>query len=313
MRAILHLLLAALAVLAAGDSAAGERGGFDPSTLKPFTSGEAYEGRETGLYPGGKNEIPEAHRKAGEALAATIQPLDEAGKPDAANGRILALVAGHSNCKQYFTALGRHLESKQAELHPRFELLNGAVSGNQLPQLMNEQGRVWTLLNNQVKRPGYSPLQVQVLFLHTTYHGANNKGNQPAGPFPGEMQKMQSDLATVLGRCAATYPNLKLCYLTCDGFRHFTGQEPHVWREAFAFKWLIESQLKGDPAAAFAGPGRKLPWLQWGPYIWDNTWDRSYFADGVHPSPKALAIFVEKYWAFLSADPVTKAWLFKKP
>jgi hypothetical protein len=90
--------------------------------------------------------------------------------------------------------------------------------------------------------------------------------------------------------------------------------EPHVWREAFAFKWLIESQINGDPGTAFEDkPDQKrtLPWLCWGPYVWDNTWDRSYFRDGVHPTQATCQIFVEKYWKHLKADPVAQPWLFK--
>ena len=35
------------------------------------------------------------------------------------------------------------------------------------------QGPVWDQARKQLSRPGYSPRQVQVLFLHTTYHGAD--------------------------------------------------------------------------------------------------------------------------------------------
>ena len=56
---------------------------FDPAGLRRFTEGAMYLGRhETGLYPGGKNEIPEAHRKAGQPIAAKIRPLDVHGVAD---------------------------------------------------------------------------------------------------------------------------------------------------------------------------------------------------------------------------------------
>jgi hypothetical protein len=285
---------------------------FDPATLKRFTDGVPYLGKfETGLYPGSKNEIPETHRKAGERIAATIRPLDGAGKPDDKDGRVLALVFGHSNCKMYFTALQRHLAAQKDKLHPRFELLNAAVGGNQLPEISRLQGPVWDLAQKLTTQPGYSPQQVQVLFFHTTYHGAGNKGKTPPRPFPETMQQMQRDLAKVLERCLVVYPNLKIAYLTCDGFRHFTGFEPHVWQEAFGFKWLIESQIKQEPGTAFEGDKRKIPWVQWGPYIWDNSWDRSYFTDGVHPAAKAQDIFVKSYGDFLRADPVARPWLWK--
>jgi hypothetical protein len=124
------------------------------------------------------------------------------------------------------------------------------------------------------------------------------------------MQNMQRDLDKVLAYCIKRFPNSKIAYLTCDGFRHFTGFEPHVYQEAFALKWLIESQLRGNAPARPEGSLRHLPWLTWEPYIWDNTWDRSYFTDGVHPVPKALEIFVNNYWQHLSDDSVAKPWLF---
>jgi outer membrane protein assembly factor BamB len=284
---------------------------FDPATLQRFTEGRKYRDEfETGLYPGGKNEMPQAHRQAGERIAATIRPLDVAGAVDEQNGRILALVLGHSNCSMYFGALQRYLAQQRDRLHPRFELMNAAVGGQQLPEIVALRGGVWDRAQSLLdSRPGYSRQQVQVLFLHTTYHGASNGRRLPPRPFPEVMQNMQRDLDKVLAYCVERFPNLKIAYLTCDGFRHFTGFEPHVYQEAFALKWLIESQLRGEASTRFEGPERRLPWLTWGPYIWDHTWDRSYFTDGVHPAPKALEIFVDKYWQHLARDTVARPWL----
>lgn len=287
-------------------------GNFDPSTLRPFTNSPPYLGKfETGLYPGGKNEVPAAHRAAGLKIAAQIRPLDADGRPEDAEGKIIGLVFGHSNCKMYFTAFGNYLKGRASELHPRFELLNAAIGGNQLPEISRLQGSVWGLAGNLLSKPGYSPKQVQVLFLHTTYHGANNKGRLEPRPFPEAMEQMTRDLDKVLAHAVTLFPNLRTAYLTADGFRHFTGFEPHVWREAFAFKWLIEGQIKGADGTGFEGERRRLPWLCWGPYIWDNSWGREYFTDGVHPAKRSLEIFVEKYDRHLRDDPVAKNWLFR--
>jgi len=290
-----------------------EAGPFDPTTFKPFIAGTEYQGFETGLYPGAKNEMPDAHRKAGEKVAAQIRPLDSEGRPDERNGKILALVLGHSNCSMYFRALQSHLESAKVVLHPRFELINAAVGGQQLPEISRLSGGVWANADRLLgQRLGCSAKQVQVLFLHTTYHGAGNRGKRPPRPFPETMRQMQRDLVKVLKHCLEVYPNLKIAYLTCDGFRHFTGFEPHVYQEAFAMKWLIESQIKHEKGTEFEGAERQLPWLEWGPYIWDNTWDRSYFTDGVHPARKAQQIFVDKYWDHLRRDSVTRIWLLRR-
>ncbi len=275
-----------------------------------------YLGRyETGLYPGGNSAMPEAHRKAGEQVAAGIKPLDAGGRANEKEGRIVGLVLGHSNCSMYFGALQRHLQAQRRLLHPRFELVNAAVGGQQLPQIVTFQGGVWDRARSLLEdRPGHSRQQVQVLFLHTTYHGAGNPRRDPPRPFPAEMRKMERDLEKVLAHCVERFPNLRIAYLTCDGFRHYTNFEPHVYQEAFAFKWLIEKQIKGVEGTAFEdrdGKPRALPWLQWGPYIWDNTWDTSYFVDGTHPTPKAKEIFVNRYWAMLAKDPVAAFWLWK--
>jgi hypothetical protein len=254
--------------------------------------------------------MPAAHRQAGEKIAATIQPLNAEGAPDAANGRIVGLVLGHSNCAAYFRGFNRMLKSKESELHPRFALVNAAVGGQQLPEISRLEGPVWQHAAKLLSEPGYSPKQVQVLFLHTTYHSASNRRLIPA-QFPQRMEMMQRDLQKVLAHCAKVFPNLKIAILTNDGFRHFSGFEPHVWQEAFGFKWMIESQIKNTPGTEYSGPNRQLPWLCWGPYIWDNQWDRSYFTDGVHPQPKAEAIFAEKYWGFLSTSSVSKPWFLE--
>lgn len=284
---------------------------FDPSSLKPFTAIHKYLNQhQTGLYPDGKNEMPEAHRRAGEQMASEIKPLDISGKPNAEGGRIVALAMGHSNCREYFKAFADHLQKNKAELNAKFELVSAAVDGNQLQQIRNFRGDVWRKANELMSRPGYSSNQVQILFLHTTYHGAANQAKAAPDDFPAKMKRMQEDLAAVLQHCAEVYPHLKIAYVTCDGFRHFTRFEPHVWREAFAFKWLIEDQIRGANELAFKGENRKVPWLEWGPYIWDNAWDRSCFTDGVHPAQKAKDIFVEKYWTHLKGDSVAKGWLF---
>lgn len=281
----------------------------DTADLKPFTSGEPYLGKfETGLYPGGKNALPDAHRKAGERMAAMIRPLDANGLPDDKEGRILGLVLGHSNCSQYFDGLLRHLEGKKESLHPRLELLNAAQSGQVLQSMVTLRGGVWNSAKELMSRPGYSANQVQVLFVHPTYHRANKERSDVTGEYPQKLKQMQADLAKILEHAVTLFPNLRIAYLTADGYRGFAGLEPYVWMEAFGIKWLIESQIRQENGTAFEGAGRRLPWLQWGPYFWDSTWGRDYFSDGVHPAAKAREIFSKRYWELLASDPIAKPW-----
>ncbi|MBI3832177.1 MAG: carbon-nitrogen family hydrolase [Planctomycetes bacterium] len=293
-------------------SATTNESGFDVSTLRRFTDGAPYLGEfETGLYPGASNRIPEAHQAAGIRIAASLRPLDKDGRSDPESGKIAALVLGHSNCNQYFNAVGRILDEKRSELNNAFVLLNAAIGGQQLPQIVELKGKVWDRTNDLLAQQNLATSQIQALFLHTTWVGASNRDKQPPGAFPAEMQTMQRAMVTVLAHCVKLFPNLKLAYLTCDGLRHYTNFEPHVWREAFALKWLIASQIRGEKGTAFEGPERVLPWLQWGPYHWDNHWDETYFTDGVHPAPHAERIFASKYFKFLKNDPVARGWLVR--
>src|SRR5216117_2404417 len=57
-----------------------------------------YHGVQGGLYAGGSNHRPDAHNAAGVAIANAISPLDTLGNPDPANGRIVLVSIGMSNC-----------------------------------------------------------------------------------------------------------------------------------------------------------------------------------------------------------------------
>lgn len=88
---------------------------------------------------------------------------------------------------------------------------------------------------------------------------------------------------TLLQRIQDSMANVKQVFLT--GF-HYTGYthpshelyealaEPKAYWGNLAIKVLIERQIAGDPALAFEGPDKKVPWISWGPYWW---------ADGTNP------------------------------
>lgn len=290
---------------------------FDPRSLPLFTEGKVYLGEhETGLYPGAESGIPPAHLESGLRVARSIQPLDREGRPDPRDGRIVAVVKGHSNATLYFTALQALFAERSGELNDRFVFVVGSVAGQQLPEILRLEGPVWEKSARGIRRAGCTPAQVQALFLHTTASGPGNRTGRgpPPPPFPESMRRMERDVAAVLAHSLEVYPNLRVAYLTTDGSRHFTGMEPHVWREAFAIKWLIQSQIEGKPGTAFEdGPGgpRRLPWLCWGPYIWDGSWDAARFRDGVHPTPETCRQVAEAYWRHLRTDPVARGWLHR--
>jgi hypothetical protein len=83
-----------------GAAEAKEKTGFKP--LTEMSAEDRYKGQDGGLYGGGSNTPPDAHRQAALAAAARIQPLDADGKP-AADGRIVLVSISMSNATQEFS------------------------------------------------------------------------------------------------------------------------------------------------------------------------------------------------------------------
>jgi hypothetical protein len=72
--------------------------------------------------------------------------------------------------------------------------MNAAVGGQQLPEIVALRGGVWDGARAlRDGRSGRFKQPVQVLFRHTTYHGASNGRRLPPGPFPEVMQNMRDD------------------------------------------------------------------------------------------------------------------------
>jgi hypothetical protein len=94
--------------------------------------------------------------------------------------------------------------------------------------------------------------------------------------------------------------------------------EPYAYESAFAARWLIQRQVKGDAELAET----KSPLLLWGPYLWaDGTkgrkldslvWERSDFgSDGVHPGEIGREKVSKLLLNFLTNDPLAKSWFAK--
>src|SRR5687768_16798625 len=117
----LALFVASLAVGAEGGKPADDKSAANLKDVLPLTEAGTYEkdGKkfERGLYPDGKNEIPQAHLDAGVLIAKTIAPID---------GEIVASSIGHSNPRAYFTKFEFLLRTqiKEGKLNPKFVLKN---------------------------------------------------------------------------------------------------------------------------------------------------------------------------------------------
>jgi lysophospholipase L1-like esterase len=299
---------------------------IDSSRLKPLAelgTGE-YQGFKGGLYPESKNERPAAHEAAGLALARAVKPLDAQGQPSP-QGKIVLLSVGMSNTMQVSQGFQKALAGA-ADVNPALLFVNGAVGGMTASAIQNpdDNGRgakYWREVDERLKKAGATREQVQAVWIKEADAG-------PTEGFPGYAQKLQGELAKIVQLLPARFPNLKLVYLSGRTYGGYAktklNPEPYAYESGFSVKWLIEQQIKGDPALNFdpkKGPVR-APWLSWGPYLWANgptpradgfTYEESdYGLDGTHPSRAGVEKIARLMLQFFKSDTTTRPWFERK-
>jgi hypothetical protein len=283
-----------------------------------------YKGEDGGLYGGGRNTPPADHVKAAQAEAARIQPLDAQGHPSP-DGKVALVSIGMSNTSQEFTRF-KEIADADPEKSPRLVIVNGAQGGQDAPAWVNPgtpgPGRpdVWGVLETRLKEAGVAPAQVEVIWLKQAVI-------QPSlyGPFPDHARKLQEDVLPTLNRLKARYPNLRIAYLSSRIYAGYASTalnpEPYAYESAFAVRWLIQAQIKGDPKLNCL-PERgevKAPLLLWGPYLWGDgvrprkadglLWKREDLGpDGTHPSDSGRQKVAELLLTFFKTDATARPW-----
>jgi len=299
--------------------------------LVPLTELEKgdYKGESGGLYGNGQNTPLADHLKAAQAEAAKVQPLDAEGKP-AADGKIALVSIGMSNTSQEFARF-KEVADADPEKSPRVVVVNGAQGGQDAAAWANPeplaQGRpdVWGVLETRLKEAGVAPAQVQVIWLKQALI-------QPArlGQFPDHARKIEEDVIPALNRLKARYPNLRIAYLSSRIYAGYAttalNPEPYAYEGAFAVRWLIQAQIKGDPRLNYL-PERgevKAPLLLWGPYLWGDgvkprkadglVWKREDLGpDGTHPSDSGRQKVADLLLTFFKTDATARPWFVGKP
>jgi uncharacterized protein (TIGR03437 family) len=307
------LLFAGSGVSAAADCSRTSTG------LVPLTELGAglYKGMQGGLYPGGINTRPAAHEAAGLRLAALVVPRDTFGTPSA-GGKIVLLSIGMSNTTQEFQAF-MPLANADPEKNSRVVVVDGAQGGKAANVIVNPNDSYWPYVDQQIANAGVTAAQVQAVWL-------KQADISPTKPFPDDAKQLQGESKTIIQILHTKFPNLVLVYLssrTYGGYATSTlNPEPYAYQGAFAFKWLIEQQINGDPDLSYdAG---KAPWLAWGPYLWaDGTrlrpdglsyaCDDFVSSDGTHPSASGRTKVAVLLLNFLKTDPTSRPWFVAPP
>ena len=273
----------------------------DWSALVPITDMTAsYKGEDGGLYGGGKNELPDAHRAAYLKEAAGIVPRDAKGDP-AGDGKIGFITIGFSN-PSIESADFIRVANDDPQKAANVVLVNGCIGGRSavmwawdgadiLPKAEQErldramdvvhmpkgnrkpanmEKDTWPTLAKRIEEAGLSPKQVQVCWLK--HVEANPK---PFGEFPAHAKALQDDITAILQIARHHYPNLRVVYLSSRTFGGWSGREsgspePYAYESGFGTRWVVQSQMKGDAPLNF-DPARgevKAPLVLWGPYLW---------------------------------------------
>jgi hypothetical protein len=211
----------------------------------------------------------------------------------------------------------KRLADRDGGKNPKLTIVDGAVGGMTAARIANPKADYWTTVDQRLKAAGASREQVQIAWI-------KEADAQPTQGFPSYARTLQSELKQIVQLMHERFPNLKLVYLSSRTYGGYAttrlNPEPYAYESGFSVKWLIEEQLKGDPALNF-DPKKgevKAPWLSWGPYLWANgttkradgfSYDESDFGgDGTHPSESGRRKVADLLLQFFKSDSTAKRW-----
>lgn len=284
--------------------------------LTQMTADDRYEGEDGGLYGGGRNEPPEAHRQAAEAALAAIVPRDKAGQPSE-NGRIVFVSISMSNATQEFSRFKR-IADADPDKSPQLTIVDCAQGGQAMAEWVAPDAPPWQEAERRIAAAGVTDEQVQVAWIKLA-----NKG--PHGSLQEHGRKLQQDTLAVIHNARQRFPHLKIAYLSSRIYGGYAtsplNPEPYAYESAFAARWLIQDQIAGHDELNYdATKGEvRAPILLWGPYLWaDGTTPREsdglvytredLAQDGTHPSEQGRDKVARLMLEFYKSDPLAKQW-----
>lgn len=294
-----------------------EKTGLVP--LSDMSAEDRYKGQDGGLYGEGENTPPDKHRAAAKAMLDRIQPLDPDGKPSA-DGRIVLVSISMSNATQEFSTFKR-IADADPDKSSKLTIVDCAQGGQAMAEWVSPRAEPWAVAERRIANANVTPEQVQVAWIKLA-----NKG--PRGDLQEHGKKLQRDTVAVIQNAKAKFPNLRIAYLASRIYGGYANgnlnPEPYAYESAFAVRWLIQDQMKGDAALNFDSDRGdvKAPLLLWGAYLWaDGTdgrkgdelvWKREDLAgDGTHPSRSGQDKVAKLLLEFFKTDPLAASWFRK--
>jgi hypothetical protein len=300
----------------------------DSTGLIPLTElgNGTYKGEDGGLYGGGSNEPPAEHRAAALRELEQIRPLDADGKP-AADGKIGFISIGMSNTTMEFSTFKRKADLDPLKA-PAVAVVDCAQGGRAasiwaIDAEANRGPSPWPVVDARLKEARVSPAQVQVAWIKHAQGQPHTLAQFPAMP---HAQFLANNTILTLERLRQRFPNLRVAYLSSRIYAGYatalTNPEPLAYEGAFAVRWVIQAQIKGDPLLNYdpaRGPVR-APLVLWGPYLWADgvkprqgdhlVWLKVDLTpnDGTHPSRSGRDKVADLLLDFLHKNPLASSW-----
>lgn len=295
-----------------------------------------YKGEDGGLYGGGSNEPPAAHRAAVEKQLKLIQPRNAEGKPDP-SGKIVLLSVGMSNTTMEYQAFKRKADA-DPQKSPQVVIVDGAQGGRVasvwalgaegIPQGINRanvrNADPWPVVDQRLQDAGVSPQQVQVAWIKHAQAGPAQQGE-----FPKHAEILAENTLLTLEKLHQRFPNLRVAYLSSRIYAGYAttalNPEPYAYEGAFAVRWLIQKQIQGDPRLNF-DPDKgtvQSPAVLWGPYLWTDgvkprqtdrlVWleDDVVPTDRTHPSDSGREKVADLLLDFVHNNALARCWYLK--
>ncbi|MCB1063313.1 MAG: hypothetical protein KDN20_10385 [Verrucomicrobiae bacterium] len=286
--------------------------------LTEMSAADVYKGEDGGLYGQGRNDPDARHQMIIDNALTKIVPRDPDGE-SSHSGKVVMISVGMSNTSREF---GPFIQAANADRRKSPELvIVNCAQGSRAALQWVEMEDVWQGLKTNLTRNQVTTNQVQVAWVKLTEMAPSKYG-----AFPKHAEFFKGNLIKIIQRLKATCPNLGIIYFSSRVYAGYAvgdrslNPEPYAYEGAFAMRWLIQDQLKGDRDLnydATKGPV-KAPLLLWGPYLWCDgmkprsdglIWPPEYLDfDGVHPSDAGKAKITELLIDFFATNPNAKPW-----
>ena len=144
--------------------------GFKP--LTEMTADDRYKGQDGGLYGGGKNTPPEAHRKAAEGGTGEDRAARCRGASRRSTATIVFVSISMSNATQEFSMF-KQIADADPDKSPQLTIVDCAQGGQAMAEWVDPGAQPWAEAERRLAAASVTPEQVQVAWIKLA-----NKGPQ---------------------------------------------------------------------------------------------------------------------------------------